>query len=80
MKPQPLIAVHDVSASRKWYENVLGLCSGHGGDEYERMMGGDRLALQLHQWEVVTLLCKQSTITTYQETAPCHDERNLHQK
>ena len=51
MKPQPLIAVSDVPSSRKWYENVLGLSSGHGGDEYERMMWGDRLLLQLHRWD-----------------------------
>ena len=52
MKPQPLIVVHDVSESRKWYANVLGLSSGHGGDEYERMMWGDRLVLQLHRWDI----------------------------
>ena len=51
MKPQPLISVHDVSASRNWYENVLGLSSGHGGDEYERMMYSDRIVLQLHRWD-----------------------------
>ncbi|MBT9317386.1 VOC family protein [Leptothoe spongobia] len=51
MKPQPLIAVHDVSSSRNWYENVLGLRSGHGGDKYERMMHGDRIVLQLHRWD-----------------------------
>ncbi len=51
MKPQPLIAVNDVSSSRNWYENVLGLRSGHGGDEYERMMYGDHMVLQLHQWD-----------------------------
>ncbi|MGD1908926.1 MAG: VOC family protein [Leptolyngbyaceae cyanobacterium] len=51
MKPQPLITVQDVSSSRNWYENVLGLHSGHGGDEYERMMCGARLVLQLHRWD-----------------------------
>lgn len=51
MKPQPLITVKDVPSSREWYEKVLGLCSGHGGDEYERMMWGDRLVLQLHRWD-----------------------------
>jgi predicted enzyme related to lactoylglutathione lyase len=30
----------------------LGLTSGHGGTEYERLNDGDRLVLQLHQWEV----------------------------
>ncbi|NER78475.1 MAG: VOC family protein [Leptolyngbya sp. SIO1D8] len=52
MKPQPLIAVNDVSSSRNWYENVLGLRSEHGGDEYEQMMYGDRMVLQLHRWDV----------------------------
>ncbi|MEM9809379.1 MAG: VOC family protein [Cyanobacteria bacterium P01_D01_bin.56] len=51
MKPQPLITVHDVSASRDWYANILGLSSGHGGDEYERMMSDDRMVLQLHRWD-----------------------------
>ena len=51
MKPQPLITVADVSVSRNWYENILGLMSGHGGDEYERMMFEDHLVLQLHRWD-----------------------------
>lgn len=51
MKPQPLITVHDVSVSRNWYENVLELHSGHGGDEYEQMMSGELMVLQLHRWD-----------------------------
>ena len=51
MKPQPLITVADVSVSRSWYEKTLGLLSGHGGDEYERMMFEDHLVLQLHRWD-----------------------------
>lgn len=51
MQPQPLITVHDVPSSRNWYENILGLHSGHGGDEYERMMCGDCIVLQLHRWD-----------------------------
>ena len=43
--------MHDIPASREWYENVLGLSSGHDGDEYERMMWSDRLLLQLHRWD-----------------------------
>lgn len=52
MNPQPLIVVHDVSTSRRWYETVLGLRSGHGGDEYDRMMFEERMILQLHRWDV----------------------------
>lgn len=51
MDPQPLIVVHDVEASSAWYRNVLGLQSGHGGPEYERLMSADRLVMQLHRWD-----------------------------
>lgn len=51
MDPQPLIAVRDVEATSAWYQAVLGLQSGHGGPEYERLLSGGRLVLQLHQWE-----------------------------
>jgi catechol 2,3-dioxygenase-like lactoylglutathione lyase family enzyme len=49
MEPQPLIVVSDVEASSRWYQAVLGLESGHGGPEYERLIppGGDFI-LQLH--------------------------------
>ena len=52
MNPQPLIAVQDVPTSRTWYETILGFSSSHGGNEYERMMFGDKLVLQLHHWDV----------------------------
>jgi predicted enzyme related to lactoylglutathione lyase len=52
MKLAPLICVRDVEASSRWYQQLLGLTSGHGGAEYERLNDGDRLVLQLHQWEV----------------------------
>lgn len=51
MKPQPLITVHDVPLSRKWYQNVLGFHSGHGGEDYERLMCGNHMVLQLHKWD-----------------------------
>lgn len=51
MRPQPLIVVQNVALSRTWYESILGLHSGHGGDEYERMMYSDEIILQLHQWD-----------------------------
>lgn len=49
-RAQPLIAVRDVSASRRWYQAVLGVRSGHGGDDYEQLVSGEHLVLQLHRW------------------------------
>jgi catechol 2,3-dioxygenase-like lactoylglutathione lyase family enzyme len=50
MKPQPLIAVRDVEASSRWYRQLLGCESGHGGPEYERLLHRGELILQLHHW------------------------------
>ena len=52
MRPQPLIAVSDVEASSRWYQNLLGCRSAHGGPEYERLVAGDALILQLHRWGI----------------------------
>lgn len=52
MRPQPLIAVSDVEASSRWYQRLLGCRSEHGGREYERLVYGGRLVLQLHSFEV----------------------------
>lgn len=53
MQLAPLICVHDVPASSRWYQRLLGCHSGHGGDEYERLNAPDgRLLLQLHRWDV----------------------------
>lgn len=52
MRPQPLIAVSEVEASSRWYQRLLGCRSAHGGNEYERLMSGDQLILQLHRFEV----------------------------
>lgn len=51
MQAQPLIAVSDVEASSRWYQVVLGARSAHGGKDYEQLMAGERLILQLHRWE-----------------------------
>jgi len=48
----PLICVSDVEASSRWYQELLGLTSGHGGNNYKRLNAGDRLVLQLHRWDV----------------------------
>jgi catechol 2,3-dioxygenase-like lactoylglutathione lyase family enzyme len=49
---QPLICVRDVKAASRWYCTLLGATSGHGGDEYERVMIGDEFIMQLHAWDV----------------------------
>jgi catechol 2,3-dioxygenase-like lactoylglutathione lyase family enzyme len=51
MQPQPLIVVHDVPRTSRWYQAVLGLSSGHGGAEYEQLMSGQVMVLQLHAWD-----------------------------
>ena len=45
---QPLVVVADVQAASAWYRQVLGMTSGHGGDEYERLIVDGELILQLH--------------------------------
>ena len=50
MHAQPLVAVHDVESSSRWYRHLLDCRSGHGGADYERLMSGDRMILQLHRW------------------------------
>jgi catechol 2,3-dioxygenase-like lactoylglutathione lyase family enzyme len=52
MQPQPLVVVQDVPASSRFYCALLGCESGHGGEEYERLMMGDALIMQLHAWDV----------------------------
>lgn len=51
MRVHPMIAVRDVEASSRWYQELLGAKSGHGGAEYEQLLVGDRLVLQLHHWD-----------------------------
>lgn len=52
MRPQPLIAVADVEKSSEWYQHVLAASSGHGGAEYEQLLVGKTLVLQLHRLDV----------------------------
>lgn len=52
MQLAPLICVSDVPAASNWHQKLLGCTSGHGGEEYERLMAGERLVLQLHRWGV----------------------------
>jgi catechol 2,3-dioxygenase-like lactoylglutathione lyase family enzyme len=50
--PQPMIVVRDVPKSRRFYADVLGAESAHGGDEYEQLVSGGELILQLHRIDV----------------------------
>ena len=49
---QTMIAVRDVEASSRWYQDLIGLLSDHGGPEYERLLADGVLVLQLHRREV----------------------------
>lgn len=52
VRPQPLVVVRDVPRSRDFYVAVLGAASGHGGDEYEQIVDGGEILLQLHRIDV----------------------------
>ncbi len=53
MRPQPLLCVHDVEATSRWYQRLLGATSAHGGPAYERLVGpGGELIMQLHSFAV----------------------------
>jgi catechol 2,3-dioxygenase-like lactoylglutathione lyase family enzyme len=47
----PLLTVRDVEASSRFYQNLLGCKSGHGGKEYEVLVQNGQPLLQLHRWE-----------------------------
>lgn len=49
MKAQPLIAVRDVKASARWYQELLD-CASHGDGHYARLIYDGELILQLHRW------------------------------
>jgi catechol 2,3-dioxygenase-like lactoylglutathione lyase family enzyme len=55
MKLSPMLQVADVEASSRWFQQALGLVSGHGGDEYEMLFAGQPyvtpLMVQLHRWD-----------------------------
>jgi predicted enzyme related to lactoylglutathione lyase len=51
-RSQTMIAVRDVEASSRWYQDVLGLRGDHGGPNYERLLADDVLVLQLHHRDV----------------------------
>jgi len=53
-RPQPLIAVRDVKASTRWYEQALGVKRLGESDHdhvYQRLLSDGQLVLQLHSWD-----------------------------
>jgi catechol 2,3-dioxygenase-like lactoylglutathione lyase family enzyme len=52
LNAHPLITVPDVPASSRFYQQVLGAASGHGGVEYEQILVDGTLVLQLHALDV----------------------------
>ncbi len=54
---QPILAVHDVRASARWYGRILGSAEPTGSPPsdhdhiYRRIYVGDKLVLQLHAWD-----------------------------
>jgi len=51
-RPQTMLMVPDVEASSRWYQELLGLTSDHGGPDYERLLSDGELVLQLHREDV----------------------------
>jgi catechol 2,3-dioxygenase-like lactoylglutathione lyase family enzyme len=51
IRSQPMISVADVPKSSRWYQQVLDATSGHGGEEYEQLLVGGQLVMQLHHLE-----------------------------
>lgn len=49
VKLRVMLQVADVEASSRWYQDMLGLTSGHGGAEFEMLMHGDDHLLDLHR-------------------------------
>jgi catechol 2,3-dioxygenase-like lactoylglutathione lyase family enzyme len=44
--------VADVEASSRWYQQLFGCTSAHGGPEYERLEKDGVLVMQLHHFQV----------------------------
>jgi catechol 2,3-dioxygenase-like lactoylglutathione lyase family enzyme len=54
VRAQPLIAVRDVRASSRWYQELLGiqnLGEHEHRDFYDRLLSDGELVLQLHAWD-----------------------------
>jgi len=44
-----MINVANVESSSRWYQELLGAQSGHGGPDFEMLMDGGELMLMLHR-------------------------------
>lgn len=51
VRSQTMVVVADVELASAWFQSVVGLTSAHGGPEYEMLMSGGELVIQLHAWE-----------------------------
>jgi catechol 2,3-dioxygenase-like lactoylglutathione lyase family enzyme len=47
-----MLVVRDVPACSRFYQQVLGAESGHGGNEYEQIVSDGEIVLQLHDLDV----------------------------
>lgn len=52
MPARVLLVVKDVPASSRWYQQLLGATSGHGGEQFEMIMRDGELELMLHHSDV----------------------------
>ena len=51
MQAQPLIAVHDVTASCRWYQQLLACGSDQVGPDSARLIHHGQIMLQLQRWD-----------------------------
>lgn len=47
-----MIGVINVERASRWYQQVLGATSGHGGSEYELLLVDSQPVLQLHRLDI----------------------------
>ena len=52
MNCYPMLVVGDVPAASKWYQELLGVTSGHGGEEFDMIMEGHELLFTLHHSDI----------------------------
>ena len=50
VRTEPIIAVRDVPKSSKFYQDLLGCKSTHGGDSFEILTDEETVVLCLHKW------------------------------
>ncbi|MGV3509177.1 MAG: VOC family protein [Sphingobacteriaceae bacterium] len=50
VRTEPIIAVRDVPKSSKFYQDLLGCKSTHGGEDFEILTDEETVVLCLHKW------------------------------